>query len=57
MLTLPTIVVYTHITNDKNHFNGASFPNQNMIHLQTSKNSSPKHKMENNTKPCAKKLA
>jgi hypothetical protein len=41
----------------QNHLNSASSPNQNMIHLQTNKNSSSKHKMKNNTKPCAKKLA
>jgi hypothetical protein len=31
---------------------------QNMIHMQTRRNSSSKQKMENNyAKPCAKKLA
>jgi hypothetical protein len=46
ILTLTTIIVYSHITNDKNHFNGAltSFPNQNTNQIQTSKNPSLKVK-------------
>jgi hypothetical protein len=40
--------VHTHVINDKNH--------KNMTHLQTSRNLSPKHKIKNNTKPCAKKF-
>lgn len=33
----------THITNDINHINGASFPNQNMTHQQKNKDPNPKH--------------
>jgi hypothetical protein len=57
-VSTPTIIVYTHIINSTNHPNGAIYANQNTTHLQTSMKPSPKLKMENNnTKPCAKKLA
>lgn len=49
--------LWTHITNDQNDLNDVSFSNQNMFHLQTNKNPSLKHKMKNNTKSCAKKIA
>jgi hypothetical protein len=44
----------THITSDRNHNNGASFPNQNMTHQQTSKDPNPKHEMENKTQKYTK---
>ncbi len=57
MSTFTIITIYTHITNDIDHFNNTSFSNQNMIHWQTSENLSSKQKMKNNnTKPCAKTL-
>lgn len=50
IMLAPTIIIdsiHIYIINDKNHSINTSFPNQNMTHLQTSKNSSSKHKMKN----------
>lgn len=56
-MSTPTIIVYTHIINSKNHVNDGIYANQYTTHLQTSMKPNPKLKMENNTtKPCAKKL-
>jgi hypothetical protein len=53
MLVLTTIVVYTHITNDKNRSNGTSFSNQKFFSPTTQENES---KLEHNAHKTIKNI-